>query len=122
MQRNTVQRQIIFDTLQSLKHPTVLEVNAEIQKKHPTISKTTIYRNLRQLDQEGIICQFFIPGDAERYDNNPTPHYHLKCRHCGKIFDVDLDLHDLNNTIEQNYPFKVDRHDVVFTGICNAHL
>ena len=121
MQRNTVQRQIITNVLQRLKHPTVLEVNDEVQKDHPTISKTTIYRNLRQMDQDGNIWQIKIQGDAERYDTNPNPHYHFKCKHCGNIYDIEMEyLDELNDTIQNNNPHRIESHDIIFTGICQG--
>ena len=121
VQRNTVQRQIITNVLQRLKHPTVLEVNDEVQKDHPTISKTTIYRNLRQMDQEGIIWQIWIQGDAERYDTNPTPHYHFKCKGCGNIYDMDMDyLYELNQALQNSNLHAIERHDIIFTGTCQS--
>ncbi|MCL2420587.1 MAG: transcriptional repressor [Defluviitaleaceae bacterium] len=119
MQRNTVQRQIIINALQRLKHPTVLEVNDEVQKDHPTISKTTIYRNLRQMDQEGLICQLWIKGDAERYDTNPALHYHFKCKDCGNIHDLELEyINEINQAAQQGHPHKIENHDIIFSGIC----
>jgi len=120
MQRKTIQRQIIMDVLQRLHHPTVIDVNTEIQKNHPSISKTTIYRNLRQMYQDGMIVQLWIPGDAERYDKGTAPHYHFKCRCCGGILDVEMEyLCDLNQKLQCGYPHEVERHDIAFSGVCN---
>ena len=120
MQRNTVQRQIILDALGKLgTHPTVEEIYAAVQKEHPTISKSTVYRNLRGLAQSGMILQISLPDSAERYDGNNHPHYHFKCRGCGCILDVEIDhLDHLNTLIQSKYGFEIDRHDVVFTGAC----
>ena len=120
MQRNTVQRQIILDALGNLgTHPTVEEVYAAVQKEHPTISKTTVYRNLRGLAQAGMILQISLPDSAERYDGNGHPHYHFKCSGCGCILDVDIDyLEYINALVQGKYGCKIDRHDVVFTGVC----
>ena len=121
MQRNTIQRQIIINALQRMKHPSVLEVNDEVQKYHPTISKTTIYRNLRMLDQEGIICQIWVQGDVERYDTNPTPHYHFKCKVCENIFDMEMEyLHELNEAVQNIHMHHIQSHDISFTGICHS--
>jgi len=121
MQRNTVQRQIIINAIQRLKHPTVLDVNNEVQKDHPTISKTTIYRNLRQMDREGLIWQIWIQGDAERYDTNPKPHYHFKCRVCENIYDVEIEyLHEINQAVQSGNPHLIESHDIIFSGICKA--
>jgi len=122
MQRNTVQCQIVLETVQKLDtHPTVEEVYREIIKIHPTISKSTVYRNLRQLAESGEIRQVSIPGDQERYDRYTKMHYHFQCRVCNAIYDVEMDtdfLRGIDASVQEKYGFEVDGHDVVFRGIC----
>ena len=119
-QRNTVQRQIILDTLKKLNtHPNIDEIHAEINKEHPSISKTTVYRNLRQLAQNGVIRHVSLPDGLERYDGRIAQHYHFKCRICGSIIDVDMNyLSGINEAVQGKYGFQVDEHDVVFSGVC----
>jgi len=120
MQRNTIQRQIILDTLQSFNtHPTVDELYLEIQKTHPAISKTTIYRNLRKLAKGGEIGQVALPDGVERYDKRGEHHYHFQCKECEGLFDVDIaSLQGLNETVEAKHGFQVDEHNIVFKGVC----
>ena len=119
MQRNTIQRQIIMNILQKMEHPSVLDVNDEVRKHHPTISKTTVYRNLRLLDQEKVICQIWVQGDVERYDTNLTPHYHFKCKVCENIFDMELEyLHGFTEAVHSIHPHQIESHNISFTGIC----
>lgn len=121
MQRNTVQRQIIVDTLNKFTtHPTVDELYSEIIKSHPAISKTTIYRNLHQLAQGGQIGRIALPDDAERYDKRTDQHYHFQCKSCGVLLDVDIDyLNGINETVQEKYGFHVDGHDIIFKGVCS---
>ncbi|MCL2129902.1 MAG: transcriptional repressor [Treponema sp.] len=120
MERSTVQRQIILAALQKMNtHPAIEEVYTEIKKEHPAISKTTVYRNLRQLAKEGIIRQVSLPDGLERYDRLTAQHYHFKCLECDGIYDVEIEyLKGIDGKIKEKYGFKVDRHDVVFTGVC----
>ena len=120
MSRNTVQRQIILDTLIKLKtHPPIEEIYAEIQKEHPAISKTTVYRNLRQLAKNNVIREVSLADGLERYDDTNFCHYHFKCRSCGKIFDVDMDyIAKINNKVQEKHGFHIDEHEIVFRGIC----
>ena len=71
-------------------HPTIDEIYAEIYEEHPSISKTTICRNFRQLAASGMIRQVSLPDGLKRYDQQFDRHYHFKCRNCGGIFDVDI--------------------------------
>lgn len=119
-QRNTVQQQIIHETLKKLRiHPTIDEIYAEINKEHPSISKSTVYRNLRQLAADGMIRQVSLPDGLERYDGCMDQHYHFNCKRCGGIIDVSIEyLVGINDAVEGKYGFQVDAHDVVFSGIC----
>ena len=118
--RNTVQRQIILDTLKKLNtHPTIDAIYAEIHNENPSISKTTIYRNLRKLAVSGIISQVLLPDGLERYDIRIDQHYHFKCKNCGSILDVDIAyLAGINDTVQGKYGVQVDEHDVIFSGVC----
>jgi len=115
-----VQRQIILDALNKfMTHPTVDELYLEIQKNHPSISKTTIYRNLRQLAQGGQIGRVALPNDVERYDKRTDQHYHFQCKSCGELLDVDIDYLDgINEKVQEKCGFQVDEHTIVFMGVC----
>ena len=119
-QRNTVQRQIVLDALKKLKtHPSIDELYLEIHKTHPSISKTTVYRNLRQLSQNGIIRRVSLADGLERYDGTALPHHHFQCKLCGKVFDVDIVYSEtVNDIVQEKHGFQVDEHDIVFSGTC----
>ena len=120
IQRNTVQRQIILETLKRLStHPTIEEIYAAIHVDHPSISKTTVYRDIRQFTASGIIRQIPMQDVFERYDGRAEPHYHFKCRICGGIFDIFIDyLSDVNDSVKEKYNYQVDEHDIIFKGVC----
>lgn len=134
IQRNTVQRKIIFDTLKSLtSHPTAEDLLREVQKSHPTIGRATVYRNLRQLADSGLVLQLTTMGDVARYDGCTDPHYHFYCKVCHGFFDVEMGAvnekgikgekdaaEHMNRAVERKYNFQVDRHDVTFTGSCGS--
>ena len=52
--RNTIQRQLVLSAVRQLQnHPTADEVYQKVQKSCPTISRATVYRNLKLLAEEG---------------------------------------------------------------------
>ena len=120
MQRNTVQRQLIIDTLKKSKtHPGIDEIYTEIHLTHPSISKATVYRNLKQLAQNGVISQVSLPDGSQRYDADTSPHHHFKCTNCGIVFDVDLKYsQSINDIVEKTHGVQVDEHEIVFKGVC----
>ena len=120
MQRNTVQRRMVLEALRELNsHPTVDEVFAEVCKEHPSISKTTVYRNLRQLADNNAIRQVFMADGLERYDFATERHSHFSCKKCGNIIDVEVNyIESLDELVRKKYGLMVDEHNVMFSGIC----
>ena len=110
-----------MEALQKLKkHPAVDAIRTEIHKEHPVISKPTIYRNLRQLAENGQIRRIVMPDGLERYDVRADQHYHFRCKNCGSILDVDIGYIDqINDAVQKKYDVFVQEHDVVFTGVCS---
>jgi len=120
MSRNTVQKKIILDSLKKFNtHPGVEEVYTEIVKDHPSISKATVYRNLKRLVEEDEILQISVTDDVSRFDGCADLHYHFKCKQCNGIFDLDLDsVQNIEQQVSDTYGYQVDRHDIIFTGTC----
>ena len=119
--RNTIQRQVVLNTVKKLKiHPTADDVFQEIQKEHPSISKSTVYRNLHQLVENKEIRLISLPDSPERFDGGSVQHYHFTCKTCSEIFDIHIDyLSGIDNTVQNTYGFQVEDHDITFKGVCS---
>ena len=118
--RNTVQRQIVLDAVKKLNsHPSIEEIYTLVHKEHPTISKSTVYRNLRHLEEGKSLRQISMPEGPARYDAKCSSHYHFRCKGCEKVFDVEIAyLEGLNDMVQSLHGFEVGEHDVVFSGLC----
>lgn len=118
--RNTIQRQIVLNTVQSLtNHPTADDIYNIIFKDHPTISRGTVYRNLNILADSGQVLKVSMPNSADRFDLTTHNHYHIQCTHCDCFFDVDVDyFQEINEKIAEKTGFLLDSHEIVFKGIC----
>ncbi len=118
--KNTLQRKIVLETVRAMRnHPTAEDVYQDIQKEHPTISKSTVYRNLHQLSGDGEIRPVLIPDSPERFDDRLSQHYHFRCKQCGRVLDVDMAYFSgINETVQRTYGVQVDEHDVIFKGLC----
>ena len=87
--RNTLQKEIIHRTLCGMCcHPTAAAVYEAVHRRHPTISRSTVYRVLGQLAEEGQILRLGLPGSDDRYDGNIRRHGHVRCRLCGAVADI----------------------------------
>lgn len=119
-QRNTLQRKLILETVRMLKnHPTADEVYSVIVKDYPNISRTTVYRGLRELCEAGQLKHIELPGGADHYDHTCHEHYHIRCSICGHVEDVEMDyISNLVDQIKSDHGYLISDHDIVFKGIC----
>ena len=75
--RSTKQREIVYDALMQLYHPTAEEVYEYLRGAFPSIGRATVFRNLAVLAEEGRIVKLFFPDEVAHYDANIDGHYHL---------------------------------------------
>lgn len=117
--RLTNQRTIVLnEVLNRCDHPTAEVIYESIHEKHPNISKSTVYRNLGILVEEGKISQIKIPH-GDRFDLTTKKHYHVYCKECGKVIDADIEHHeDIDVVVSKKTGFAIENHNLVFEGIC----
>lgn len=115
--RKSKQREEILKFLMSTKsHPTANEVYEQVKKVIPDISLGTVYRNLRELSEKGIILELKAKDGINNYDYDTSTHGHFVCEKCGKIYDV-FDLQITNQPSLSDFAIK--SVNAVFYGICN---
>lgn len=106
---------------QPLSAPQLLE---HIAQDHPSVNKTTIYRELDFLADNQILSEIDILDGMKRYEilHPDHHHHHLVCTTCGDIQCVEVphhDLHALEERIQQHHSFKVQSHVLEFFGLCH---
>ncbi len=118
--RNTLQRRLVLETVCSMtNHPDAEMVYKKISEEHPLVSKATVYRNLKLLAKQGQILHIPMPDGADCFDFNCLPHYHIRCRACGGVFDVDMPYQkNICDSIINNRGFEIESHQIVFSGLC----
>ena len=118
--RNTIQRALVLEAVRSLRnHPTSADVYEAVRQRHPRISRATVYRNLALLAERGEVLRVELPNGADRYDLVNVPHYHAKCRVCGRVFDVDMPYRaDIADEVADSHGFAIEGHQITFTGLC----
>lgn len=123
MSRTTYQKQCVLKILQAMRgrHPTVEEVYEEVSKTIPSISLATVYRILNQNTEQGMIARVRVPGSAVRYDDFLSPHHHLLCNACNRLFDLPP-LHLAEIPVPQGVVsgHTITGVDLVFRGICSG--
>ena len=116
------QRELILEAVREDDlHPTADFIYQRLKKDHPNLSLGTVYRNLNLLSEIGTINKLHVPGMPDRFDGNITPHYHFYCKHCGRVFDVNIDFpQEIDREVERETGHHVDSHSVLFSGICKG--
>lgn len=119
--RHTLQREIVYQAILSMPgHVTADMVYEEIHAAHPSISRATVYRNLRMLEAEGRIMRIDVPGSADCFEAHTREHYHIRCASCGKLFDAKLKYMPNLVELEQaaDSEFEICACNLLFVGYC----
>lgn len=121
--RNTVQKQIILDSIKNTKiHPTASDLYDMLSKVDNTIGKSTIYRNLNQMVDNGDIKIITTHNGSKRYDGDMEDHDHFICSKCGRVLDLGNDTSNDTTPIEKKYKFKIVNKNTIYEGICENCL
>lgn len=125
MERFSRKRQSILDCLRSTtEHPGADWIYERLKPSYPHLSLATVYRNLNQLKEEGLIRSVGIVNGQERFDAVTAPHTHAICTKCGRVIDIagiPVPL-DLAEEVRRLTGYSVTGADLQFTGICAACL
>lgn len=119
--RASSQRILMLEYLdQNHIHPTADRIYIDLSRKLPTISKATVYNNLKLFLNKGIIKEVNLDNSEIHYEMKIHDHAHFVCKKCGKIEDLDIKniLIDTSN-IEG---FEIDSQDIFLKGICKDCL
>lgn len=95
-------------------HPTVEEVYEALQKKMPTLSKTSVYNTLHLLAENNIILEITIDPAKVRYDADTSLHGHFKCENCRNVWDFAVG--QIQTSLSKN--FEIKSKEIYFTGLC----
>ncbi len=113
--RSTKQREIVYNALMRLYHPTAEEVYQYLQGEFPTIGRATVFRNLSVLAEEGRIVKLFFPDEVAHYDANVDGHYHFVCKQCSKIIDLRANTQP---ALPHDLDFEIETQEINFYGKC----
>lgn len=90
--RPTRARLLILARLaRSNDHLSAEELRAELRGRGQPVSVATLYQNLKQLVEGGLLASFAGDDGLVRYDANTDSHAHLVCSRCGRISDIGSD-------------------------------
>ena len=121
MKNYSKQREDLLSVLKNSKsHPTAEELYNSIKEKIPSVSRGTVYRNLKDLVDEGYIIKISMAGGADRYDYIHKKHNHIICKYCGMVkdFEYDFDLKNVKLSVIKQTEMDPLLDGVIVYGIC----
>lgn len=103
-------------------HPSAGMVYEKVRESYPGISKATVYRLLSEAADEGKILRLKLSDSSDRYDITLKKHYHIICKRCGAVADVEVDFDDelFAKQAIGCEGFAVEDCRLEFFGICRA--
>ncbi|MFT8356471.1 Fur family transcriptional regulator [Bifidobacterium aquikefiri] len=119
--RTTPQRKLIYRIITATaQHVSAQQIQQELEDVFPGISLPTVYSTLELFTQLGVIHKMAINDGEMLYDTGWShPHAHMKCRQCGRIFDLDIPpvtQKDIQSAAKAG--FNVDSGDLLLHGLC----
>ena len=121
MKNYSKQREDLLNILKnSSSHPTAEELYEKAKEKIPSVSRGTVYRNLKDLVDEGYIIKISMASGADRYDYIHKKHNHIICKYCGMVkdFEYDFDLKNVKLSVIKQTEMDPLLDGVIVYGIC----
>jgi Fe2+ or Zn2+ uptake regulation protein len=93
----------------------------EVHAAAPDINLSTIYRNLDELEQLGIVIHSHLGHGPATYNLAALAHGHLVCDNCGAVIEAPGELFQgLGTAAQTRYGFEIDPHHFAVPGLCQT--
>jgi len=122
IKRYSWQREAILDIIRdSNEHPTAEWVYNQIRTIIPNISLGTVYRNLQQLTEAGLIKTHQFETGKMRYEGIINHHFHFICESCNRIEDhVVENLESQFVGLMPDSSAHINHSELYLYGICET--
>ncbi|NPA41864.1 MAG: transcriptional repressor [Aquificae bacterium] len=87
-----------------------------------SVSRSTIYRTIKLLQEFGVIKEVIKQNNRTIYEfvAGKAHHDHLVCMECGKIIEfVNEDIEKLQDEVCKEYDFQPTHHRLEIFGVCS---
>jgi len=97
----------------------VVTVDAYMRTEFPGMSHNTVYRNLKEFEEVGIVEQNTEQERARvkyQCDFHHQHHHHFICQHCGKV--IELQMCPMDFFTDQLPGAEITGHSFELYGLC----
>ena len=114
-------RALVSALLESPKHVTADDLASLVQRSHPDVHQSTIYRTLDALEALGVVDHVHLGHGRAVYHLADDPHQHLVCEACGHVIEVPDDAFaDLAEKLQREHRFTLRPNHFAVLGRCAA--
>jgi Fe2+ or Zn2+ uptake regulation protein len=120
--RVTSSRRILLEVLFEADGHLSVEALAEaVQRRAPDVHVSTIYRNLEELEELGVIAHSHLGHGPSSYLLASHAHAHFVCSECGTMIEAPDDIfRGLARAAKTKLGFSIDPKHFAILGLC-AH-
>jgi Fur family ferric uptake transcriptional regulator len=114
-------RAVVTALVEAREHTTAEDLAAAVQRKHPDVNESTIYRNLHILEDLGLVEHVHLGHGPAVYHLREMAHHHLVCESCGKVQELpESTLRPLARKLKAEYRFTANPRHFAICGRCEA--
>lgn len=96
------------------------DLHARLRQGDSPMGLATVYRNLHQLQQQGLVRCRHLPSGEALYAPAQRDEHHLTCVDCGRSSTLQsCPVHDLHLEATQLVGFRPLFHTLEFFGLCS---
>jgi Fe2+ or Zn2+ uptake regulation protein len=118
--RNTQARQLIVEFLKQRTKPTTAkEIVEHVSETRPDINKSTVYRFIKALTEDGQLATIQVPGKSAVFEmRTKDPHYHFTCERCDEVVCLGRESSQVKKLVPRGY--SISQEQLVLSGVCPA--
>lgn len=109
---------ILSELCSRTDHPSAAMVFDSLAGSMPTLSRTTVYNTLRLFCEKGIAAMVTGEDGEMRFDGRTAFHPHFRCKRCGAVSDIDLDVGIFDGSALREKGFVIEKSHILLTGTC----
>lgn len=95
-----------------------------MQERGERIGRTTVYRYLEQLAEQGAVRKYQNAQGVTQYQHienssDCDAHFHMMCKKCGRLYHVSCELMGaLSQHVYTDHNFRLDLRETILVGTC----
>ena len=115
----TPQRILILEVIKEKGHATIEHIYNEVKKLYPSISIATVYKNIHNLYEKGVLREINPQKDKAFYEIAIFNHSHFICTSCNTIYDIEPCENNLIQQCFTDIPGTISELELNVYGVCD---